>query len=118
MKGYGEGAVSDNQDRMHRSASVTCMFVMQWLPPDTFNAVPGLARHMTVPREAHVHALTPPLKYITHTRHRGLVIAPRDTWSAGYKFKIHGRSDSDYAPNSDNHTRRSSGRVFVNDVPI
>jgi hypothetical protein len=48
---------------------------------------------MTAPREAHVHALATLLRYVTHTRHRGLVIAPRDMWSAIYKFKIHGRSD-------------------------
>ena len=45
---------------------------------------------MTVPREDHVHALMTLLKYVTHTKERGLVIAPRDLWSTGYKCKIHG----------------------------
>jgi hypothetical protein len=58
------------------------------------------------------------LKYVTHTKERGLVIAPRDLWSTGYKFKIHGRSDSDYATNPDDRRSVSGGRVFVNDVPI
>jgi hypothetical protein len=45
---------------------------------------------MTAPREAHVRALMTLLKYVTHTKERGLVIAPRvlmehgiqvqDTW--------------------------------------
>ena len=56
---------------------------------------------MTAPREAYVHALMTLLKYITHTKHQGLLIAPRDMWSTGYKFKIHGRSDLDYATNQD-----------------
>ena len=73
---------------------------------------------MTAPREAHVRALMTLLKYVTHTKERGLVIAPRDMWSTGYKFKVHGRSDSDYATNPDDRRSVSGGRVFVNDVPI
>ncbi len=46
------------------------------------------------------------------------MIAPRDMWKAEYKFKIHGRSDSDYATNPDDCRSVSGGRVFVNDVPI
>ena len=73
---------------------------------------------MTAPREAHVHALTTLMKYIMHTKHRGLVISPKDMWSAGYKFKLHGRSDSDYTTNPDDRSSISGSRVFVNDVPI
>ena len=45
---------------------------------------------MTAPREAHVRALMTLLKYVTHTKEIGLVIALRDMWSTGFKFKIHG----------------------------
>ena len=78
MKGDGEGTVSPEQIKMYRSATGTCMFMMQWLRPNIFNAVQGLARHMTVPREAHVCTLMTLLKYVTHTKERGLVIVPRD----------------------------------------
>ena len=118
IKGDGEGTVSLEQSKMYRSATATCMFLMQWSRPDIFNAVRGLARHMTAPREAHVRALMTLLKYVTHTKERGLVIAPRDMWTTGYKFRIHGRSDSDYATNPDDRRSVSGGRVFVNDVPI
>ncbi len=118
VKGDGEGTVSLDQIKMYRSATATCMFMMQWSRPDIFNAVRGLARHMTAPREAHVRALMTLLKYVTHTKERGLVIAPKDMWNTGYKFRIHGRSDSDYATNPDDRRSVSGGRVFVNDVPI
>jgi hypothetical protein len=118
VKGDGEGTGTSNQMKMYWSATATCMFMMQWSRPDIFNAVRGLARHMTAPREAHVCALMTLLKYVTHTKERGLVIAPRDFWSTGYKFKIHGRSDSDYATNPDDHRGASGGRVFVSNVPI
>ena len=52
------------------------------------------------------------------TENRGLVLPPKEKWSPKYKFKIHGRSDSDYATNPDDRRSISGGRVFVNDVPI
>ncbi len=73
---------------------------------------------MTAPREAHVRALMTLMKYVMHTKHRGLLLAPKDMWSTGYKFKIHGRSDSDYAMNPDDCRSILGGCVLVNDVPI
>ena len=52
VKGDGEGTVTSDQMKMYRSGSC----------PDIFNAVRGLARHMTVPRDAHVCALMNLLK--------------------------------------------------------
>jgi hypothetical protein len=117
VKGDDDGTTTQDTT-MYRSATATCMFMMQWSRPDIFNAVRGLARHMTAPREAHVRALKTLIKYVTHTENRGLVISPTDTWEPGYKFKIHGRSDSGYATNPDDRRSISGGRVFVNDVPI
>ena len=118
VKGEGDSTVSADQVKMYRSATATCMFMMQWSCPDIFNAVQGLARHMTAPREAHVRTLMILIKYVTHTRRRGLLIAPKDMWRADYKFKIHGRSDSDYAMNPDDCRSILGSCVFVNDIPI
>ena len=90
VKGNREGTLSLKQIKMYHSAIATCMFMMQQSHPDIFNAVQGLARHMTAPREAHVHALMTLSKYVTHTKESCSVIAPRDLWSMRYKFKIHG----------------------------
>ncbi len=90
---------------------------MQWLRPDTFNAVRGLARHMTVPREAHVRALMTLLRYMMPTRDRGLVLAPKEVWSHEHKFKIHGMLDSTMPQNPNDRRSISGGRVFVNNVP-
>ena len=57
VKGDGEGTVSPKQIKMYHSVTATCMYMMQWLRPDIFNAVRGLARNMTVPREAHYCAV-------------------------------------------------------------
>ncbi len=45
-------------------------------------------------------------------------MAPKETWSHDNKFKIHGRSDLNYATNPDNHRSISGGGVFVNNVSI
>jgi hypothetical protein len=62
VKGDGQGTVTSDQIKMYQSATATCMFMMQWSCPDIFNAVQGLARTMTAPREADVHALMTLLK--------------------------------------------------------
>ena len=46
------------------------------------------------------------------------MIAQKDMWRADYKFKRHGRSDSNYTTNPDDCRSISGGRVFVKDVRI
>ncbi len=94
------------------------MFMMQWSCPDIFNTVLALAKHMTAPREAHAHALMTIVKYGRHTKDRGLILVPKYLWSTRYSFKIHGRSDSDYATNSDDRRSISSSGVLVCSTPM
>ena len=39
VKGDGDGTESPKQIKMYRSATATCMFMMQWWRPNIFNAV-------------------------------------------------------------------------------
>ena len=50
------------------------MYMIPWSYPDTLNAVCRLARHMTVPREAHIWALMTLIRYMISTENRGLVL--------------------------------------------
>lgn len=54
------------------------------------------------------------------TRNRGLLIKPEGTWNGrkGYKFRINGRSDSDYAANIQDRRSISGGRTFLNGAPV
>ena len=54
------------------------------------------------------------------TKNRGLVLSPDTLWdgSKTFKFKIHGRSDSDYAGNTDDRRSIWGGRVLVNNPPV
>ena len=60
------------------------------------------------------------MKYVVFTNNRGLVLAPTTLWNGveGFKFRIHGRSNSDYAGNTDDRKSITGGRVFVNDAPV
>ena len=124
VKGDGSGTVSDEAATVYRSGTATMMFMMQWSRPDIYNAVRGLARHMSAPREAHVKAMGTAMKYVVATRNRGLVLAPDTVWDGGksfnetFAFRIHGRSDSDYAANTDDRRSVSGGRVFLNGAPV
>ena len=46
VKGDHNRAVVHETEKLYRSATVTCMFMMQSSQPDIFNVVQGLARHM------------------------------------------------------------------------
>ena len=46
IKGNDSDTVSGALVNKYRSATATCMFVMQWSRPDIYNAVCSLAHHM------------------------------------------------------------------------
>lgn len=75
---------------------------------------------MTAPRPAHQKALEHLMRYLVSTKNRGLVIAPSRVWNCepDFEFRIHGRSDSDYATNPDDRRSVSGSRVFVEDAPV
>ena len=78
VKGDGNGAIQESVAKMYWLATATCMYMMQWSRPDTFNAVHRLARHLPAPREAHVQALMTLIRYVISTENRGLVLAPKE----------------------------------------
>lgn len=93
---------------------------MQWSRADIYNAVRGLARHMSKPQRKHFTAMQYCMRYVLATRNRGLRIKPSGMWNgrARFKFRIHGRSDSDYAANTQDRRSISGGRTFVNGAPV
>ena len=49
-----------------------------------------------------------------------MILAPNTIWNGDkdFEFIIHGRSDSDYAANTDDRRSVSGGRVFLNEAPV
>ena len=80
MKGDGSGQLDGKIVTEYRSATATCMFIMQWSRPEIYNATRGQARHMSAPREPHKIALEKLMRYIVATKERGLVLKPNALW--------------------------------------
>ncbi len=117
VKGDGSGTLE--RATKYRSGTATCMYMMQWSRPEIYNATRGLARHMSGPRLAHEKGLKHLMRYLVNTKNRGLELAPTRLWdgSSDFEFIIHGRSDSDYAANTDDRRSVSGGRVFLEGAP-
>ena len=120
VRGDGSGAIDGKESTKYRSGTALCMFMMQWSKTDIYNATGGMSRQMAVPRMAHMKALLSMMKYIVATKNRGLVLSPDTLWNGNksFHFRIHGRSDSDYAANTDDRRSISGGRVFLNGAPV
>jgi len=120
VRGDGSGVVDSLEATRYRSGVATLMYMAQWSRPEIQNAVRSLARQMQEPRIAHVSALYRLMKYMLATPARGLVLNPDGVWdgSKNFVFVIHGRSDSDYASNTDDRRSISGCRAFLNGSPI
>ena len=75
---------------------------------------------MTCANEGHYQAMLRVMAYCVHTPERGLLLAPVDVWDGkkGYKFKVWGKSDSDYAKCPDTRRSVTGCCVFLNDSPM
>ena len=76
---------------------------------------------MHAPNEVHWKSMEHCIRYVRYTRSRCLVIKPSGAWDGkdkSFKFKIRGRSDSNYA--TDKETRRSitGSVVYLNDAIV
>jgi hypothetical protein len=96
------------------------MHMMQYSQPNTYNAVCNLARHMIVAMQVHFDAMSRIMKYLDDTNDRGLVLNPMWKWngSKDHEFIISGRSDSDYAKNTQTQKSIYGYRVLLEGAPV
>ena len=120
VRGDGSGQLGPVDAKTYRSGVATMMFMMQWSRPEIYNSVRGMSRQMSEPREAHKQAMYAAMKYIRSTPNRGWCLNPTVGWDGSKDFahRISGRSDSDYAANTDDRRSVSGGRTFLNECPI
>jgi hypothetical protein len=102
-----------------RSGVGKLMYLMQHSRPDIAQPVRDLARYMTRGNSKTMDAMIRCMRYVLCTRDAGLILHPSRKWDGSneHQFRIRGRSDSDYA--KDTQTRRSvSGYViYLEDSP-
>ena len=93
---------------------------MQYSRPDTYNAVRDLARHMTKATQVHYDAMLRMMKYANDTSDRGLVLNPTRKWDGNkeHEFIISGRSDSNYAKDTQTRKSISGYRVLLEGAPV
>lgn len=121
VRGDGSGALTDPSEiTRYRSITAINMYIGQWSRAEIQNATRGCARMMQAPRAVHEKALTRLAQYCVCTPNRGLVLRPDRMWdgSINHKFRIHGRSDSDYAANTDDRRSVTGARVFLENCPV
>ena len=94
--------------------------MMQYSRPDTYNAVCNLARHMTCATQVQYDPMLRMMKYVYNMRERGLVLNPTQKWdgSKKHEFIISGRSDSDYAKDSQTQKSISGHRLLLEGAPV
>ena len=116
----GAPALEPKAVTKYQSGTAICMFKMQWSRPDIFNATHDCARHMSDSYPSHQQALDHFMKYVIGTKNRGLVLSPTRIWNGNkdFEFRIHGRSDSDYATNKDDRKSIFGGRVFLKECQV
>jgi hypothetical protein len=94
--------------------------MMRWSRPEILNAVRELSRYMSGTSLAHIKVMHRTMKYCVGSPERGLLLKPIGEWDGNpsYEFVITGRSDSDYAKDTDTHRRVSGTSTFLNGSPI
>ena len=108
MQGDVTTLLDATKHKRYRSGVGKLMYLAKHTRPDISNAVRDLARHMHAPNEGHWKAMEHCIRYVRYTKDRNLVIKQTGSWDGkdkSFKFKIRGRSDSNYA--TDKETRRS-----------
>lgn len=120
LKNDGSESLVGSDATRYRSGTALAMYTMQWSRCEYMNGARDLARMMSSPTQKHWKALMHLVRYAVGTKNRGLVLAPTRIWNGNkdFKFRIGGRSDSDYAANTDDRKSVSGGRVFLEMAPV
>jgi hypothetical protein len=117
----GDDVLSPEMHTRYRGGVGKLMYLAKHTRPDINNAVRDLARHSHAPSQMHWDAMCYCIRYVRATAERGLVLKPSGQWDGkdkSYKFKVRGRSDSNYATDPETRKSVTGNVVYLNDAPI
>jgi len=116
----GEELLATVKQTQYRSGVGKGMHMMQYSRPDTYNAVRDLARHMMPATQVHSDTMLRMMKYVDDTSDRGLVLNLTRKWDGNkeHEFIISGRSDSNYAKDTQMQKSISGYRVLLEGAPV
>ncbi len=100
---------------MHHSGVEGNAQMMQYSQPDTYKAVCNLARHMTRATQVHYNTMLRMMKYVDDKSDRGIVLNSMQKWNENkeHEFIISGRSDSNYAKDTQTQKSISGYKVLL-----
>jgi hypothetical protein len=112
--------VSNAEQFKYRSGISKLIHMMWWSRLEVLNAVRELLRYMFGASMAHVKAMHRTMKYCIGTATHGLLLKPDEEWDSDpvYEFITTGRSDSDYAKDTDTCKSMRGILTFLNGSPI
>ena len=115
-----EGVLSDREQTIFRSGIGKLLYLARWSRPDINNAVRELSRCGGRAKEAHMKAMKRVMKYCVLTKERGWVLKPSRKWDGkkGFRFRVGGHSDSNYAACKETRKSVTGYDVTLEDVPI
>ena len=120
VKAEPEDNINDGDLFYYQSGVGKLLHLMRWSRPEILNAVRELSRYMSGASKAHVKAMHRTMKYCVGMPESGLLLNPTGYWDGdpSYEFVILGRSDSDYAKDTDTRKSVSGTSTFLNGSPI
>jgi hypothetical protein len=120
VKGDDGTNISGAMQAHYRTGVGKLLHMMRWTRPEIQNAVRGLSKFMSGATLVHYRAMLRVMNYCVTTANRGLELKPDRKWNGDpqFEFLITGRSDSDYATDTDTRKSVSGSAVFLEGAPV
>ena len=121
VKAEDKDKVGQIRQTYYRSGVGKLLHMARWSRPDVQNTVRDVSRHGSAPVEAHVKAMHRIMEFVERTRDRGWKLKPDRRWNGidrTFKFKIKGKSDSDFANCPDTRRSVSGWAVYLEGAAV
>ena len=105
----------------YRSGVGKLLHMARWSRPETQNSVRELTRQGSCPNKAHIKAMHRAMDHCVATPKRGWFLKPARIWDGKdktFKFRVSGKSDSDYAKCPVTRRSVSGYSAFLEDAPV
>jgi len=108
------------QQTRYRKGVGKLLHLMHWSRPDVLNPVRDLSRDMQVASKATMTGMHTAMNFIIATKDLGLKLSPRQELdeNRGFKFRIEGDSNSDYANDISNRQSIIGYEIFLEGAPV
>jgi hypothetical protein len=115
----GKEVLNSEDQTTLRSGMGKRMYQMQYSRPDIAPAVCDLARYITCRNSKMLEAMKRCMRFVLCSRNAGLLLKLSRKWDGSNKhqFRIRGRSDSDYAKDTQTRQSVSGYVVYLEDAP-